>query len=99
MFDVVFFNNQQKQSKLESEYCVNCIVFIHEVEHFNFQQLESKIMKILTTKEIIQNIKTELKQLNAKIDKDYKNGIVNKILIEHKIYLMDQLRRYYELDI
>ena len=56
-------------------------------------------MKILTTKEIIQDIKTELKQLNAKIDKDYKNGIVNKILIEHKVYLMDQLRRYYELDI
>ena len=56
-------------------------------------------MKILTTKEIIQDIKTELKQLNAKIDKDYKNGIVNKNLIEHKVYLMDQLRRYYELDI
>ena len=58
-----------------------------------------KILTPLTPKELIKDIKTELKQLNAKIDKDYKNGIVNKILIEHKIYLMDQLRRYYELDI
>ena len=56
-------------------------------------------MKILTPKELIKDIKTELKQLNAKIDKDYKNGIVNKILIEQRNYLMHQLTRYNELDI
>lgn len=55
-------------------------------------------MKILTPKELIKDIKTELKQLNAKIDKDYKNGIVNKILIEQRNYLMHQLTRYNELN-
>ena len=56
------------------------------------------ISRPLTPKEIVQDIKKELKQLNAKIDKDYKNGIVNKILIEQRNYLMHQLTRYNELN-
>lgn len=56
------------------------------------------ISRPLTPKEIIQDIKKELKQLNAKIDKDYKNGIVNEILIEQRNYLMHQLTRYNELN-
>ena len=57
------------------------------------------IPRPLTPKELIKDIKKELKKVKAKIDKDYKRGIINKALIEHNSYLIDQLIRYTELEI
>ena len=44
-----------------------------------------------------KDIESELKQVNAKIDKDYKRGVINQALIKQRNYLTNKLIQHYEM--